>query len=133
MEKLKDAVCELVSNSEDATTSEHFHELDNMGAEIIDCLDELDKYRAIGTLEELEALKKKDEDTARRELMKIKGVGRKVADCTMLFSLEFNDVYPVDRHIERATREYYPDGLPEFFHPNSGLAQQYIFSRMIER
>lgn len=59
MEKLKDAVCELVSNSEDATTREHFHELDNMGAEIIDCLDELDKYRAIGTLKELEALKKK--------------------------------------------------------------------------
>ena len=94
----------------------------------------LDAARRVASGEiDLEALKKKDEDTARRELMKIKGVGRKVADCTMLFSLEFNDVYPVDRHIERATREYYPDGLPEFFHPNSGLAQQYIFSRMIER
>ncbi len=45
MERLKDAICELVSNSEDATTREHFEELDNMGAEIIDCLDELQAYR----------------------------------------------------------------------------------------
>lgn len=73
------------------------------------------------------------EEEARKELMKIKGVGKKVADCTMLFSLGFTDVYPVDRHIERATREYYPDGLPSFFTPHSGLAQQYIFSSMIDK
>lgn len=78
-------------------------------------------------------IKSLSEDEARKELMKIKGVGKKVADCTMLFSLAFTDVYPVDRHIERATKQYYPDGIPEFFHPHSGLAQQYIFSRMIER
>lgn len=45
MERLKDAICDLVSNSEDATTREHFEELDNMGAEIIVCLDELQTYR----------------------------------------------------------------------------------------
>lgn len=45
MERLKDAICDLVSNSEDATTREHFEELDNMGAEIIVCLDELQAYR----------------------------------------------------------------------------------------
>lgn len=78
-------------------------------------------------------IKTMSEEDARKELMKIKGVGKKVADCTMLFSLGFTDVYPVDRHIERATKQYYPDGIPEFFHPDSGLAQQYIFSRMIQR
>ncbi len=72
------------------------------------------------------------EEEARKELMKIKGVGRKVADCTLLFSLGFTDCYPVDRHIERATRELYPDGLPEFFSPDRGLAQQYIFTSRIK-
>lgn len=67
------------------------------------------------------------EDNARRELMKINGVGKKVADCTLLFSLGFKDCYPVDRHIARAEQNLYPDGLPDFFSGNKGLAQQYIF------
>lgn len=67
------------------------------------------------------------EKEARSELMKIKGVGRKVADCTMLFSLGFKDVWPVDVHIKRAQEKYYPEGLPQFFHPYSGIAQQYVF------
>ena len=71
------------------------------------------------------------EDEARRELMKIKGVGKKVADCTLLFSLGFKDCYPVDRHIDRATKMFYPDGLPGYFSPDRGLAQQYIFSYML--
>lgn len=70
---------------------------------------------------------------ARKELMKIKGVGKKVADCSLLFSLGFTDVYPIDRHIARATAEYYPDGLPNCFSPHSGLAQQYIFASRIDR
>lgn len=81
---------------------------------------------------DLESIKALSEDDARKELMRIKGVGKKVADCTLLFSLGFTDCYPVDRHIERATKEFYPDGLPAFFSPNSGLAQQYIFSYMLE-
>ena len=88
----------------------------------------LDAARRVAEGEtDLEKIRKSDPDSARKELMKIKGVGKKVADCTMLFSLGFRDTYPVDRHIERATRELYPDGLPCFFTPDSGLAQQYIF------
>lgn len=67
---------------------------------------------------------------AEKELMKIKGVGKKVADCTLLFSLGFKDCFPVDRHVKRAVGQYYPSGLPEFFSPDSGLAQQYIFYKM---
>ncbi len=67
------------------------------------------------------------EDEARKELMKINGVGKKVADCTLLFSLGFKNCYPVDRHIARAETLLYPDGLPTFFSGNKGLAQQYIF------
>ncbi len=92
----------------------------------------LDAARKIAEGEiDFDAIKKMDEDSARRELMKIRGVGKKVADCTMLFSLGFKDIYPVDRHIERATARLYPDGLPSFFSPNKGLAQQYIFLNRI--
>lgn len=88
----------------------------------------LDAARRVAEGEtDLEKIKGMSPAEAEKELMKIKGVGKKVADCTMLFSLGFKDTYPVDRHIERATRELYPDGLPSFFTPNSGLAQQYIF------
>ncbi len=93
----------------------------------------LDAARKIAEGEiNFDEIRKMDEDDARNELMKIRGVGKKVADCTMLFSLGFKNIYPVDRHILRATEELYPDGLPSFFSPNKGLAQQYIFlSRII--
>lgn len=66
-------------------------------------------------------------DDARKALMGIRGVGRKVADCTLLFSMGFSQVFPVDRHIDRAVKELYPEGLPACFDPFPGLAQQYIF------
>ncbi|MCH5198050.1 MAG: DNA-3-methyladenine glycosylase 2 family protein [Oscillospiraceae bacterium] len=66
-------------------------------------------------------------DDARKALMSIRGVGRKVADCTLLFSMGFSEVFPVDRHISRAVKEMYPEGLPESFAAFPGLAQQYIF------
>ncbi len=93
----------------------------------------LDAARRVAEGEiDFDAIRKMSEEDARRELMKIKGVGRKVADCTLLFSLGFTDCYPVDRHIERATRELYPEGLPTFFTPDKGLAQQYIFTSRIK-
>ena len=93
----------------------------------------LDAARKVAEGEiDFDAIRKMSEEDARRDLMKIKGVGRKVADCTLLFSLGFTDCYPVDRHIERATRELYPEGLPTFFTPDRGLAQQYIFTSRIK-
>lgn len=93
----------------------------------------LDAARRVAEGEiDFDAIRKMSEEDARKELMKIKGVGRKVADCTLLFSLGFTDCYPVDRHIERATKELYPEGLPEFFSPHRGLAQQYIFTSRIK-
>ncbi|KAK2194819.1 bifunctional HhH-GPD domain/DNA glycosylase/Helix-hairpin-helix [Babesia duncani] len=40
-----------------------------------------------------------DEDDLRLQLMELPGIGRKVADCIMLFGLERRDVVPVDVHI----------------------------------
>lgn len=88
----------------------------------------IDAARKVASGEiDLEKIRTMDELSAEKELMKISGVGKKVADCTMLFSLGFRDTYPIDRHIARANAELYPDGLPECFNGNKGLAQQYIF------
>ena len=88
----------------------------------------LDAARKVKSGEiDFDKIRNLSEDEARKELMKINGVGKKVADCTLLFSLGFKDCYPVDRHIARADSILYPDGLPDFFSGNKGLAQQYIF------
>lgn len=62
-----------------------------------------------------------------KELMKINGVGKKVADCTILFSTGHTEAFPVDRHIKRICENLYPDGLPECTKGIEGIAQQYMF------
>ena len=74
-----------------------------------------------------EKIKTLDMDSARNELMTIKGVGKKVADCAMLYGLGFIDSFPVDRHINRIEEQFYPNGLPECVKGYSGIAQQYMF------
>ena len=65
-------------------------------------------------------------DEARAELMKIKGVGPKVADCTMLYGMYKTECFPVDVWIKRVLAQFYPNGLPEFIKPTAGIAQQYL-------
>ena len=48
---------------------------------------------------------------ARAALMAIKGIGEKVADCVLAFSLDKGEAFPVDRWIERALVQWY--GMPE--------------------
>ena len=76
---------------------------------------------------DLERLKSLDNDSARAELMTIVGVGRKVADCSLLFGFNRLDVCPVDVWIKRVLEKYYPDGLPECAKGYEGLAQQFLF------
>ena len=66
-------------------------------------------------------------DEARAELMKIKGVGAKVAECTLLYGFGRVDAFPVDVWVKRIMSEMYPDGLPECTKNNEGIAQQYLF------
>lgn len=57
---------------------------------------------------DLEKLKKEqDVDKLREELEKFPGVGDKVADCIMLFSLEKLEVFPVDVWVRRVMNELY--------------------------
>jgi N-glycosylase/DNA lyase len=44
-------------------------------------------------------------------LVCLPGVGRKVADCVALFSLDKPEAFPVDVWVRRAMREYYPGSL----------------------
>lgn len=69
---------------------------------------------------------------ARAELMKIKGVGPKVADCTMLYGMGKTDCFPLDVWMKRAMQVLFSDITYESFGENAGIAQQYIFhySRM---
>lgn len=64
---------------------------------------------------------------AREALMKILGVGRKVADCTLLFGFHRLEVFPVDVWIRRAMETFFPGKDPEDLGPYAGIAQQYIF------
>lgn len=67
---------------------------------------------------------------AAEKLKQIKGVGNKVAACTLLFGFARHDAFPVDVWVKRALEEYYPDGLtPPLSGPYAGIAQQILFYR----
>ena len=75
---------------------------------------------------------------ARAELMRFPGVGRKIADCVLLFAYGRQDAFPVDVWVMKVLREaYFPRRKPgkarlerfigSYFGPNAGYAQQYLF------
>lgn len=66
-------------------------------------------------------------EEARNELMKIKGVGAKVAECTLLYGFKRKEAFPVDVWVRRIMEELYPQGLPECTKNIEGIAQQYLF------
>jgi N-glycosylase/DNA lyase len=55
----------------------------------------------------LESLKSTDYWKARRELLGLPGVGQKVADCVLLFSLEKLEAFPIDVWMKRAATNLY--------------------------
>ena len=42
---------------------------------------------------------------ARQQLMKLSGVGKKVADCVLLYSLDFLEAFPMDTWIKKGLQE----------------------------
>jgi len=84
-----------------------------------------------------EILKNGDSGSARKELMKLPGVGSKVADCILLYSGTRYDVFPTDVWVRRVMGELYlgQDATlgqiqafaREYFGPYAGFAQQYLF------
>jgi len=76
----------------------------------------------------LDNLSKLTAKEAKAELLKLHGVGDKVADCMLLFGLNMLDSFPRDTWIKQALSKYYnSDFDPSVFSPYAGIAQQYIF------
>jgi N-glycosylase/DNA lyase len=80
-------------------------------------------------------------EIARAELMKLPGVGRKIADCVLLFAYGFQSAFPVDVWVMKALRQlYFPKRkvtmqrlhrfAAEHFGVCRGYAQQYLFHYM---
>ncbi len=78
---------------------------------------------------------------ARAELLKLPGVGPKIADCVLLFAYGFQAAFPVDVWVMKALRQlYFPRRRPNrtrlhrftttYFGSNAGYAQQYLFHYM---
>lgn len=95
------------------------------------------RHVAEGKLD-LESLRALPYAEAQTELMKLRGVGKKIANCVLLFAYGFDSAFPVDVWIERSLRTlYFPrkkvskKKLLEFaathFGPHAGYAQQYLF------
>ena len=96
-------------------------------------------YNGVVDLEKIKSMKTPE---AREELMKLKGVGRKVADCILLFGYHRTDVFPTDTWVVQAYNKLYNKDyhnavkISEFFVEKfgdlSGFAQQYLFYQMRE-
>ncbi len=67
-------------------------------------------------------------DEAEAELMKIKGVGPKVAACALLFGFGKTEAYPVDTWMKKVAARHFKEGPdPKKFGKYAGVAQQYLF------
>lgn len=86
---------------------------------------------------DLEEVSKLSTKECKSKLLKLKGVGPKVADCIMLFSMGKLDAFPVDVWIKKIMeRLYIKEEMPlksiekyakENFKEYAGVAQQYLF------
>ncbi|MBR4941792.1 MAG: DNA-3-methyladenine glycosylase 2 family protein [Clostridia bacterium] len=77
---------------------------------------------------DLEALKHLSTPEARKRLLAVHGVGKKVADCVLLFGLGHMDAFPVDVWIKKVLDNVYPKGLDvSVYGDMAGIVQQYIF------
>ena len=95
---------------------------------------------------DLEYLKNCQYFEAKKIISGIPGVGNKVADCILLFSLEKLEAFPLDRWMIRILAKYYPqifelttksitdkqysllhEKITKYFGPYCGYAQQFLF------
>ena len=92
------------------------------------------------------SLKKQDYQEARDSLCQVFGIGKKVADCILLFSLDKLEAVPLDRWVLRILQKYYSkefqistktitektyddlhDKIVEHFGKYAGYGQQFLF------
>ncbi|HJS82678.1 MAG TPA: hypothetical protein VJ742_07555, partial [Nitrososphaera sp.] len=86
-------------------------------------------------------------EEAKEQLLQVYGIGNKIADCILLFSLEKLGAFPIDVWIARALAKHYPslneceigekltphqyevvsEKMRRYFGKHAGYAQQYLF------
>lgn len=96
--------------------------------------------KMLGDSIKIDDIRSMSTDNARRYLMRLKGVGRKVADCILLFGFHKTDVFPTDTWIVKAYNAIYNSNetnaekisrhFTHEFGEYSGFAQQYLFYKM---
>lgn len=99
-----------------------------------------DTIQMLGEEVDIDSVKVMSTTDARAELMKLKGVGRKVADCILLFGFRRTDVFPTDTWVVKAFNFIYgksennaikiSNHFVGIFGELSGFAQQYLFYKM---
>jgi len=91
-------------------------------------------------------LKKTNYENAKEILLQVYGIGNKVADCILLFSLEKLEAFPIDRWMIRILKKYYDkkfqfdtksltekkyvklhEQIVNHFGPYAGYSQQFLF------
>ncbi len=60
-------------------------------------------------------------------LMKIHGVGPKVADCVLLYGFHKLEAFPMDVWMKKIMNKFFKDKSPDFFGEFAGVAQQYLY------
>ena len=99
---------------------------------------------------DFDSLKKTNYYESKKELLQIYGIGNKIADCALLFSLEKLDAFPIDVWIARALARHYSwlytikfsdkiaphqyeqlsEVVRRYFGKYAGYAQQYLYYYM---
>ncbi len=88
--------------------------------------------------EKLLALKGLSYVEAKKRLMELAGVGKKIADCVLLYSLDFLEAFPIDTWIRKGVERVYFHGekigekrlehfVQDHFGPYAGYAQLYLY------
>ena len=89
----------------------------------------------------LDGIKNSNTNEAKNQLLKIKGIGNKVADCILLFGNGRSETFPVDVWIKRSIGTLYSEEMKDLsvhdfarakFGDLAGYAQQYLFYYMRE-
>lgn len=76
---------------------------------------------------ELDSFYKLSSEELKEELLKLKGVGEKVASCIMLFAYHRIDICPKDVWINRVIEKKYNGKIPKQYEKYQGIIQQYWF------
>ncbi|QLH74923.1 MAG: DNA-3-methyladenine glycosylase 2 family protein [Methanomassiliicoccales archaeon] len=91
---------------------------------------------------DFDALREMEYDRCIKELVKLPGIGDKVADCIALFSLDHLEAFPVDVRIKKSMKHLWgiqgsyrsvSSRSRQLFGRYAGYAQEYIYLHMRER